>query len=185
VLHRTSDRPALGWLTALTLTQLDDNQALLTPLPGRAIGNVARARMDMIANLLGEVLGRKIRATLDESDPVRPAEDAPRPGGDMANGQQGEADPSPATGVGGPSGLDASRAADMAEARSLPLVNQVMRTFPHATVVDARRAGEAAALQGETQARTSDTPPEPDHVNHLPLDIDPPLLDDELYDDED
>lgn len=190
VLHRTMDRPALGWLNGLTLTQTRDNHATFVVAPGSAISSVARARMDQVAALLGDVLGRTIRATLDESDTPAAgqagfADHHPQgqPGGTQSNGQTtpASATASSAAGNAAAGASAAGGAAAMAEARSLPLVTQVIRTFPHATVIDARRAADVVA---PPDADERHAPAGPGAADHLPLDIDPPPLDDELYDEQ-
>lgn len=123
VLQRVEDRPAMAWLQSLALLKLDDNRAVLAPASGtRQIASFANdpGRQEQVATQLSDLLGRRIRVTIEQKPVVDPNADQ-------------------VIGGSGPTGTNGASRVDLQSVRELPLVNQVFRTFPQATLMDARR----------------------------------------------
>ncbi|MEX2545254.1 MAG: hypothetical protein WD316_09020 [Phycisphaeraceae bacterium] len=163
VLARTAETAALSWVQYLQLVSIDEQRAVLAIRPGHRElrGFLTPARLQPIATLLRDLLGRGVRVDLQPPrDPATPA----TPAGPAAHGDQaGEASSGRAgadarasrsapqarrageahgDAQGGNGGVGGS--GDRRQAMRLPLVRRVLETFPDAIVVDVRREEPAA-----------------------------------------
>ena len=130
---RVSDRPAYAWLQFVRLDKLDEQSAVLCPTPGhREVLNFARdqRRLQNISEELSPILGRRVQVNIQppSNDPANPQNHSQSTNPNPNN------TPQPNT----PNNSARLANGDRRAALDLPLVKQVMETFPDAILFDVR-----------------------------------------------
>ncbi len=132
---RVAHRPALAWLRFVTIDKLDEQAAVLSPMPGhREVLHFARdqRRLQEVTDELTPILGRRVRVSMQSSPTPKASADTTTQA------------PSPGNGPG--------RATDRRAAMELPLVKKVLDVFPDAVLFDVREEADGLS-PGETTAK--------------------------------